>query len=183
MFHQPKIVFSPPKPKKIRIKTMTLTPKKKTKGSADLLDIHVGKRLRVRRALLGVSQEKLAESIGLTFQQIQKYERGTNRISASRLYQFSQILDVPITYFYEQIGESADFLEDVEDDSAEGGLSDGEQDLLDEGEEKPVNVNSMLERRETLDLIRFYYAISDSRMRRDILRFIKSMADRTKSGR
>ncbi|MGB4058217.1 MAG: helix-turn-helix transcriptional regulator, partial [Alphaproteobacteria bacterium] len=76
---------------------------KKTKGTPDPVDVHVGQRLRVRRSLLGMSQEKLADSIGLTFQQIQKYERGMNRISAGRLFQFSKVLSVPITYFYDQI--------------------------------------------------------------------------------
>src|SRR4051812_16255430 len=79
------------------------TQTRKTKGTPDPVDVHVGQRLRVRRSLMGLSQEKLAESIGLTFQQIQKYERGMNRISAGRLYQFSKILDVPVTYFYDQI--------------------------------------------------------------------------------
>jgi transcriptional regulator with XRE-family HTH domain len=74
--------------------------KKKTKGQATEVDVHVGKRLRVRRSLLSLSQEKLAEAIGLTFQQVQKYERGMNRISAGRLYQFSKILNVPVGYFF-----------------------------------------------------------------------------------
>ncbi|HBH25937.1 MAG TPA: transcriptional regulator [Rhodospirillaceae bacterium] len=154
--------------------------KKKTKGSADLLDRHVGKRLRVRRALLGMSQEKLADAIGLTFQQIQKYERGTNRISASRLYQFSQILDVPVTYFYERVGDVAGFEEDERDgeEGALGGLSDGGQESL--VDDRAMGVNEMLERRETLDLIRYYYTITDTRMRRDILRFVKAMAERAK---
>lgn len=158
--------------------------KKKTKGSADFLDQHVGKRLRLRRALLGMSQEKLADRIGLTFQQIQKYERGTNRISASRLYQFSQILDVPVTYFYEQVGDS-DELSDS--DSGEGGafsgLSDTAQLSIDAEGKKDgaINITDMLDQRETLDLIRFYYAIPDMRMRKDILRFVKAMSDRAKS--
>ena len=76
--------------------------KRKTKGSPDEVDIHVGQRLRIRRSLLGMSQEKLAEAVGITFQQIQKYERGTNRVSAGRLFQFSRILDIPVTYFYDQ---------------------------------------------------------------------------------
>lgn len=79
-----------------------MTGLRKTKGKPDPVDIHVGLRLRIRRSLLGLSQEKLAESIGLTFQQIQKYERGMNRISAGRLYQFAQILDVPVTWFYQE---------------------------------------------------------------------------------
>ena len=65
------------------------------------IDRHVGSRVRMRRILLGMSQEKLGEALGLTFQQVQKYEKGTNRISASRLQQFSSILQVPISFFFE----------------------------------------------------------------------------------
>ncbi|MBL1241464.1 MAG: helix-turn-helix transcriptional regulator [OCS116 cluster bacterium] len=67
------------------------------------IDIHVGGRLRMRRMLVGMSQEKLGESLGLTFQQVQKYEKGTNRIGASRLYKISQILSVPVSFFFENI--------------------------------------------------------------------------------
>jgi transcriptional regulator with XRE-family HTH domain len=65
------------------------------------IDVLVGKRLRTRRKMLGISQEGLSESVGVTFQQVQKYEKGTNRISASRLYEISIVLRVPITYFFE----------------------------------------------------------------------------------
>ena len=67
------------------------------------IDAHVGKRLRIRRKILSISQTKLGDAVGLTFQQIQKYERGANRISASRLFEFSEILDVPISYFFDDI--------------------------------------------------------------------------------
>ena len=77
--------------------------RQKTKGTPDEIDVHVGARLRLRRTLLGISQEKLANAIDLTFQQVQKYEKGLNRISAGRLYQFSRILDVPVTFFYDNI--------------------------------------------------------------------------------
>lgn len=83
--------------------------KTKTKGRPDSVDIHVGNQLRARRKIIDMTQEGLANGIGLTFQQIQKYERGLNRISAGRLYQFANILGVPITYFYEglEMGEAA----------------------------------------------------------------------------
>ena len=93
---------------------------RKTKGTPDPVDVHVGQRLRVRRSLLGLSQEKLADSIGLTFQQIQKYERGMNRISAGRLYQFSKILDVPVAYFYDQFAGKSRF-------TATLGMADNDQ--------------------------------------------------------
>ncbi len=69
------------------------------------VDVHVGGRVRLRRTLLGMSQEKLGEALELTFQQVQKYERGMNRIGASRLYQLCHILDVPIEYFFEGLEE------------------------------------------------------------------------------
>src|SRR5689334_5684014 len=65
------------------------------------IDIRVGARLRLRRTMLGLSQEKLGEAIGLTFQQVQKYERGANRIGASRLYELSRVLDVPVSFFFD----------------------------------------------------------------------------------
>ncbi len=74
-------------------------PKKKP-GETSPIDIHVGARLRQRRTLLGMSQGKLGDTVGLTFQQIQKYERGANRIGASRLYDLSRVLDVSIAYFF-----------------------------------------------------------------------------------
>src|SRR5215469_4848440 len=67
------------------------------------IDVHVGSRVRLRRTLLGMSQEKLGEAIGLTFQQVQKYERGANRIGASRLYDLGRVLDVPVSFFFDDI--------------------------------------------------------------------------------
>ncbi|MCC7305164.1 MAG: helix-turn-helix transcriptional regulator [Alphaproteobacteria bacterium] len=136
--------------------------KRKTKGTANQVDVHVGQRLRIRRSLLGLSQEKLAEAIGLTFQQVQKYERGLNRISAGRLFQFSKILDVPVTYFFEQFGntpENQNFLQ---------GLADHEQ--------QEFLPTDLLQSKETLDLVRSYYNIEDQETRRNINKFVKSMA-------
>lgn len=140
------------------------TEKRKTKGTPDSIDVHVGQRLKIKRSLLGLSQEKLAESIGLTFQQIQKYERGLNRISAGRLYEFARILEEKVPYFYQGLpgyGNSA----------VTSGLSDNEQEGF-AGEEDVMN------KRETLELIRIYYSIEDENMRKDIFKFIKSMAAR-----
>ena len=139
--------------------------KTKTKGTPNEMDVHVGQRLRVRRALLGLSQEKLAESIGLTFQQIQKYERGTNRISAGRLFELSKILDVPVSYFFEQFGNAQSSML-----STQGGLSDNEQDGFEH--------DDIMSRKETLDLVRVYYSVEDPDARKDIMKFIKSMSDR-----
>src|ERR1700745_3000245 len=72
------------------------------------IDVHVGARVRLRRTLLGMSQEKLGDAIGLTFQQVQKYERGANRVGASRLFELSRVLDVPVSFFFDELGpESA----------------------------------------------------------------------------
>src|SRR5947208_17057977 len=70
-----------------------------SKGFPNPIDVHVGQRVRQRRTLLGMRQEKLAEAIGLTFQQVQKYERGANRVGTSRLFDLARVLDVPIAYF------------------------------------------------------------------------------------
>ena len=73
-------------------------------GKPNPIDIHVGSRIRLRRTLLGMSQQKLGEAIGLTFQQVQKYERGANRVGSSRMFELARVLDVPISYFFEEMG-------------------------------------------------------------------------------
>ena len=133
----------------------------KTKGSPNEMDVHVGQRLRVRRSLLGLSQEKLAESLDITFQQVQKYERGTNRISAGRLFDLSKILDVPVSYFFEQFGQ-------IHQEHAAKGMADNDQEHLEH--------DDIMCRKETLDLIRNYYAVENPDARKDILKFIKSIA-------
>jgi transcriptional regulator with XRE-family HTH domain len=134
----------------------------------DPIDIHVGSRLRLRRNLLGMSQEQLSNVCGLTFQQIQKYERGTNRMGASRLFQFAKLLDVPISYFFDDVrGERAAL-------HPSAGFSDKEQAQLDDAQ----NVDrEILHRRETLELIRAYYRITDPKTRRKVYELIKSMAE------
>lgn len=144
----------------------TKSPRGRKPGSnePDPVDIHVGARLRTRRTLLGMSQEKLAEAIGLTFQQVQKYEMGKNRISASRLYQFAQILDVSISYFFEGY------------EQANSKMSDTEKGLSDTNQEGFMSENVLYER-ETLELIRVYYAIKDPKLRKDLLKWLRQMAE------
>ena len=141
-------------------------------GVPNPVDVHVGTRIRQRRSLIGVSQEKLAESVGITFQQIQKYERGSNRVSASRLFQFSKILDVPVSYFFEQ------FTGEMKSESlpaAEYGFADNEQEsFVSEG---------VLYQKETLDLIKVYYSIPDPKLRKDLMRVVKTMAENMQTGR
>ena len=131
------------------------------KGSATSIDEHVGSRLRQRRSVMGWSQEKLAESVNITFQQVQKYERGLNRISAGRLFEFSGVLNVPVGYFFEEM----DTL------SAQG----GSQGFAESGQ-APYQPENIFERKETIDLIRAYYAIEDEKVRKDLLKLIKSMS-------
>lgn len=142
---------------------------RKTKGVADLIDKHVGKQLRSRRILIGLSQEKLAEEIGVTFQQVQKYERGTNRISASRLYTFSKLLDVSIDYFYSG-------LEGVKKTKTASGMSDNEQESFtgNTQDNKHLDENIMT-KKETIELIRAYYSVKDEKKRKDILKMVKTM--------
>lgn len=139
--------------------------KRKTKGAPDAVDVHVGKRLKIRRSLLGLSQEKLADATDITFQQIQKYEHGMNRISAGRLFQFSKILEVPISYFFENMGGEAQ-------GSGIFGFSDQDQDGF--------IYQDITQNKETIDLLKVYYAIKDPDMRKEVLRFCKVIADKTK---
>ena len=116
------------------------------------IDLHLGKRLRRRRRLLGLTQQQLADAVGVRFQQIQKYECGANRISAARLWRLSEALEVPVGYFYD--GLSATESRDMAQERAEGG--------------------EILARKETLDLIRAYYQLGE-RPRRRLLDLAKSL--------
>jgi transcriptional regulator with XRE-family HTH domain len=144
---------------------------RKTKGTADVIDKHVGLRIRNRRTLMGLSQEKLADSVGVTFQQVQKYERGTNRVSASRLYRFSKILGVSIDFFYEGIDKNDPTTSPIY------GMSDNEQESFNGISEKAKKIpEDLLGHKETLDLVRTYYSVSSIKKRKEILRFVKFMA-------
>ena len=129
----------------------------------DPIDKHVGARLRLRRTLLGLSQEKLGKQLNLTFQQIQKYERGANRVGASRLFRLSQILDVPVAFFYD------DMPHDLQREAGVNvpGFAEDGQDPYDD---------SRLARRETLELVRAYYRISDNSLRARVFELVKAVA-------
>ncbi|HYM29872.1 MAG TPA: helix-turn-helix transcriptional regulator [Candidatus Cybelea sp.] len=124
------------------------------------VDVHVGTRLKQRRTLMGLSQEKLADQVGLTFQQIQKYEKGANRITASRLFQFGRILDVPPSFFFD----------DMSDDVRTADVSEDHVPASTPIEGDPLN------KRETLDLVRVYYQIRDPEVRKQIYELAKSVA-------
>jgi len=126
------------------------------------VDVHVGSRVRYRRMIIGMSQEKLGEKMNLTFQQIQKYEKGTNRIGASRLFQLSRILEVPVGYFFE------DAFANAAPAQAMHGLHEPEQEgyLLD-----------FLNSREGLDLNKAFAKIQDPKVRRRVIDLVRALSD------
>jgi len=145
-------------------------------GKPRPVDVHVGSRVRQRRTLLGMSQEKLGEAVGLTFQQIQKYERGTNRIGASRLYEFSRILDVPPAYFFEDMPEETATGKGAKAKKGQKGLADGGQAAFGGAAADP------LVKRETLELVRAYYKISDPKVRKRLFELTKAVAREESEG-
>jgi transcriptional regulator with XRE-family HTH domain len=122
-------------------------------------DVHVGSRVRLRRNMMGLSQEKLGEALGLTFQQVQKYERGANRIGASRLHELSRILDVPVRFFFDET--------DPVRAAPLGGFAESSQDDFD---------SDPLHRRETTELISAYHAIDNAAVRRRLFDLAKALA-------
>jgi len=124
------------------------------------VDIHVGSRIRMRRTLLGLSQEKLGDALGLTFQQVQKYERGANRVGSSRLFEISRILDVPVSFFFE----------DMPGDVAAAATAQQADPTGESTQRDP------LAKRETLELVRAYYRIGDPRVRKRIFELMKAIA-------
>ncbi|KQO83363.1 helix-turn-helix transcriptional regulator [Rhizobium sp. Leaf262] len=124
------------------------------KKSPNATDIHVGSRIRLRRVMLGLSQEKLGDGLGITFQQVQKYEKGTNRVGASRLQHISELLDVHISYFFEGTPEAT--------------------------EDRALAVPSMLSQffnsKEGISLAKAFCGIEDSRVRRRVLELVQSLS-------
>jgi transcriptional regulator with XRE-family HTH domain len=124
------------------------------------IDMHVGRQIRQRRAALGVSQEQLAGVLGVSFQQVQKYERGVNRVGASRLHDLARALDVPIGFFFDHAPGSRPGLA-----GAVRGMRETQQGLDDD----------ILNRRETLDLVRAFSNILDPDVRRHVLDLVRSL--------
>jgi transcriptional regulator with XRE-family HTH domain len=123
-------------------------------GIPNPIDVHVGGRIRMRRLLLGMNQETLANALGLTFQQVQKYEGGANRVSASRLSAMAEILAVPISYFF-------------------GDLRPNDAEISPEDRQW----REYLQRPETIEFIRLYYAIPEAKIRRQFLDMAKTVAE------
>ena len=126
------------------------------------VDVHVGTRLRQRRALLGMSQTALGNAVGLTFQQVQKYERGSNRISSSRLFEFAKVLDVPVSHFFDEMTP----------EPAKGKRKVGRPKTKASGE---TDINT---KRETLELVRAYYKIRNEGVRRHIRNMVQALASK-----
>ncbi|WP_417452185.1 helix-turn-helix domain-containing protein [Kordiimonas sp.] len=122
--------------------------------SPDPIDVHVGQRVRARRKMLGLSQTQLGTELGVTFQQVQKYERGTNRIGSSRLFRMSTTLDVPVAYFFEGAETK------LPGYNAAGEGVDGDA----------------FERQETQELVEAYYRIADPRIRKKVLGLARLLA-------
>ncbi len=130
------------------------------------VDAHVGSRVRLRRMLVGLSQEKLGDQLGLTFQQVQKYEKGVNRIGASRLYQLSQILEVPVQFFFEGAPPT----------NGSSGSGYGKPDT-------EAFLYEFLNTRDGLELNRAFVRISDSQVRRSIVDLVRAIGQSESGGK
>lgn len=128
-----------------------------TPRSPNPVDTHVGTRVRLRRQILKMSQEKLGNALGVTFQQVQKYERGANRVGASRLWKMSQVLDVPVSFFYDGLGQDMP--------SAEFG----------EGDQTPI-VYEFINSTDGVSLAMAVSKIKNKAVRRQILELARSLA-------
>ena len=140
----------------------TVDPAATAPGHAHPVDVHVGRRLRLRRTIMGLSQDSIGKAIGVTFQQIQKYERGINRMGASRIYDFAKALNVPVSYFFEGYGD------DLGELSPAFGMAESVA---------PAFEHEQISNRETMDVMRAYHKIKNPQMRKRIVDLIKSMAE------
>ena len=128
------------------------------------IDVHVGNRVRLRRSILGMSQNELGAALGLTFQQIQKYEKGVNRIGASRVFEISRILDVPIQFLFDDYEGNglADF-----------GFAEGHADGAHDG----TALLDLLKTPEGVQLCRHFAEIKDAKIRKRVLDLVKTLAE------
>ncbi len=131
-------------------------------GGPNPVDVHVGGRVRLRRTLLGMSQEKLGEAIGLTFQQVQKYERGANRIGSSRLFDLSRVLDVSIGFFFDEMSDET--------------AAKSPRQIMGMAEIQSTFEPDPMAKRETLELVRAYYRINDPKVRKRLFEMTKALA-------
>ena len=148
-----------PKPSRVRRRTKKQTSRK----GPNPIDIHVGARVRLRRNLFGLSQTDLGKMLGITFQQIQKYERGVNRISASRLFNLSHVLDVPISFFFDDLSPAA-----------AGAGRKRQAKGFSEAPAAAIDLD-VLSNRETIKLIRAYYRVTDPQLRKRVLDLLEAI--------
>lgn len=130
------------------------------------VDVHVGKQLRMQRIIMGMSQEALAKAVGITFQQVQKYERGVNRMSASRLFEFAKVLNVPVSYFFETMDEGAGKTTGAA--LALKGVREGEA-----GDFEAEQVFT----RESLELMRCFHRVKNPMVKRRVVELVRAVAD------
>ncbi len=133
-------------------------------GSPNAVNVHVGGRLRKHRLNLGISQSKLARAIGLTFQQIQKYEKGLNEVRASRLYDLARVLDVPVSFFFDDMAE------------APGRPGSGSAAVEETGSGVAQDLTDPRAPRETMELVKAYYSIGDPKVRRQVYEMVRALA-------
>lgn len=138
-------------------------------GAPNPIDVHVGNRIRLRRTLLGLSQDKLASLLGLTFQQVQKYERGMNRVGASRLWDISRVLDIPIGFFFEDMDK------EVANQSPRMFIvPEAENEFLEE--DSAIYEADPMQRKETLELVKAYYKIPNRKAAKHLFDLIVAMS-------
>lgn len=128
------------------------------------IDTYVGSRIRLRRAIIGYSQEKLAEEMGITFQQVQKYERGLNRVSAGRLWKLAKILGVSVNFFFEDM-----------DDNFQSTIPAQIGGIMCFCEDAPTIDDDVLGRKDVLELVRHYLLIPDPKIAKNVLDLVKSL--------
>jgi transcriptional regulator with XRE-family HTH domain len=133
-----------------------------SKGHPNPVDVHVGARVRLRRTLLGLTQITLGEQLGLSYQQVMKYEQGLNRVSSSRLFDLCRILNVPIAYFYDEMGTEVS-------KQSPAGLAGQKPKAVDKDADPAA-------KRETLELVRAYYGIPDQAVRQRLTNMIRAIA-------
>ncbi len=129
--------------------------------AGDAIDVHVGKRVRERRVQMGMSQKILAKSVGVSFQQIQKNERGTNRIGASRMFELSKVLDVPVSFFFDDLPPQPPIKSAISRKAA--------------AENRAAFAPDLMGTKETTDLLDSYYAVKSQRLRKRLLTFIRGL--------
>ena len=152
----------------MKSETQKLSRGKTPQGGPNPVDVHVGKRIRMRRNLLGWSQEKLGSLLGLTFQQVQKYEKGLNRVSASRLWDFSVVLDTSVSFFFE----------DMDVDVAKNSPRMFVNPVPDSCLREDIGVFDVdpMNKDETMELVKAYYKISNRQAARHLFDLIVSMS-------